>query len=1188
MYLCKLDIFGFKSFALKTSVVFNDGITAIVGPNGCGKTNIVDALRWALGEQRYSVLRSDRMEDVIFNGTKARKSVGMAEVSVTVQNNKGVLPLEYSELTITRRLYRSGESEYFLNGTQCRLKDIQSLFMDTGMGPNAYSVIELKMVESILNDKVEERRKLFEEAAGVTKYKIRRKETLKKLEDIEADLVRLDDIISEVSRSVNSLIRQSKKAERYNHLIERLRSLEIDVIKRDYTTLAGRLGPLAERLKADTMLRFSIEENVIREEAQLQSYRVSEREIENRLDSARGELALWISKIMNCEQDFAVNAERERNILETIQRLQGEKESYTRRIEEMQRNEAQAVIELEKLENELAIIERDEMEHRSIHTDLESVVSQKKLDADRRRSLLLQVHEKLSQVQSEIDRYATRMEAAKNRLEKLAEDENRIASALQTVRERLSREKIKRSGILESAVRAEQKFHEMEERKQALRAEIDRLQNISFDLQGKIGERMTQLDFLSGLVSRFEGYPQSVQYLLQNREWSVTDIVTVADVVDTKETYRAAIEAALTEAAQYIVVHDIAEAITGLYLLKDQRKGRATFVCLSRIPESVAIPFSIAGEGIFGWAIDLISCPTTYLPLFQFLLRNVLIVRDAETAHRCMREHRDIRCVTLDGDLFDSNGLVRGGSNNQEEVGIIGKKEKISRLEREVQELKAALVKNQQLVERKVQEYESIDLKEYAENMKQSQQDLSTFEQHTAQMIFEEDEYVRTLSKITDERALLIEEYQRDVAEHSALLPALERCKREKESMEIEIEMESCELHRLEEEYSRSMTTLNDKHLARVGKSAEIQNILNQRDHYRDSFLELHRLVTQTEQEIVDARRLLEALLKERTSTQLTLEQWKEERRSAEERVRSVEKTLSDLRHVIEERENVLHGLRQDFNRLTSIVHETELKIEEIRHRMATLEQRARDEFELSSIETEDLSGEEDVFDLSQAKEEINVLREKIRTLGPVNPLAFEEWRKEKERLDLLLAQREDIIESRQTLTETIQEINETAKTKFLETFNEIRKNFFDVFQSLFEKGDEADIILADGEDPLEARIDIIAKPSGKRPHSIEMLSQGEKTLTAIALLFSIYLVKPSPFCILDEVDAPLDDANIDRFLRILRSFSDNIQFIIVTHNKKTMAAADTLYGVTMEEEGVSKIVAVNFTTDAVSQFIHN
>ncbi|MBR9975690.1 MAG: chromosome segregation protein SMC [Bacteroidetes bacterium] len=1186
MYLSKLELFGFKSFANKTNVVLNDGVTAIVGPNGCGKTNIVDALRWALGEQRYSTLRSDKMEDVIFNGTKVRKPIGMAEVSLTIENNKGILPLEYNELTITRRVYRSGESEYLLNRTICRLKDILNLFMDTGMGANAYSVIELKMVETILSDKMEERRRLFEEAAGVTKYKARRKEALRKLSDVDSDLLRVDDIITEVGKTVNSLNRQAKKAERYNEYMDRLRLLEVDVLQRDYNNLFRRLVPLEERLRVTIEERESMATRMDEEEVLLDAHRNDERDIEHRLDERREEFSGLVARINETRQQLLVNEERERSLLQRAARLKEDKDNNEVRITEIETRKGQLTHEMEDCVSELEALESESGVLRETHRTIEEQVSQKKLQAESRQQRRMELMQQHAQLQNEIDRLGARSETIERLRARLADEDADAERNLASMRAQLSEVDAGQATLSDTVVEAEREFHRMEEHKQSLRNEIDLLQNRAFEIQGLIGEKMTRIDFINGLVDRLEGYNESVQHLLRNRDWSASRYGTIADAVNTREDLRVAVEAVLGDAAHYILVNDMNEAVSGLQNLKEHRKGKATFAVLARIPEVSSSTFPIAGDGIIGWAADLVRYEAHYNRLFTMLLRHVLIVRDAEVAHGCIREYPEIHCVTLGGDIFDSRGLVRGGSHGQEEGSMIGKKDQIAALSRDVDQLKKQLLENQEFLEDKNLEYSGIDLRAYAEKMKQTQQELSAHERRIAQMMFEIEKFERILQKNAEERTRLEEEGGQIDARQGELRPQAEALRAQQADVEEEVRREHDVLAELERNYNQSNEAVSGANVRVVQKRGDIQNLRNEFDRLSVSLHETEHALETAAQEIVDSEESARGLVDVISRLRFELQEMEEVHATSREAVRQIEQELEAKRSELLGIEKALHDDRQKQTQNINLVHEIDLKVSEIKQRIISLEERAREEFEIELARGDE--AEDDVFDLAQEREEINDLRQKIRVLGPVNPLAFEEWKEEKERFDLLTEQRQDLITSQQTLRDTIREINETAKQKFSETFSLIRENFIKIFKSLFDEGDEADLILQENEDPLEARIDIIAKPRGKRPHSIDMLSGGEKTLTAIALLFAIYLVKPSPFCILDEVDAPLDDANVDRFIRIIGEFSHSTQFIVVTHNKRTMAAADTLYGVTMEEEGISKLVAVDFGKDAIAKYAQN
>ncbi len=1186
MYLSKIEIIGFKSFANKTALQLNNGITAIVGPNGCGKTNIVDALRWSLGEQRYSTLRSDKMEDVIFNGAKHRKPTGMAEVSLTIQNNKGILPVEYEEVTITRRVFRSGDSDYLLNRTPCRLKDIVGLFMDTGMGPNAYSVIELKMVETILSDKTEERRRLFEEAAGITKYKNRRKEALRRLDEVQADVIRADDIISEISKAVNSLHRQARKAERYNEFQEKLHTLELDVLQRDYTSLCRRLDPLQEKLSSERSERDSVNVRVEKAEALLHVYRAEEREIEDALEAIRMEHDEHRSEINTTEQGYLVSLEKRKSVEQDIERLTGTIRTSNEEMEQLTLRRTRIEAALTERQFELDVLQKEVEERRSAHQVNDTQFSRKKLEVSARQEEKMDLVQSVSRMENELHNIENQRLLIHRRIDALRMDREHTQPVLDDLRQRFTSQFGDTGELGEQVVQAERNFHAMEERKQRLKAEVDELQGTAFELQGRIGERMTRIDFLNGLVDRLEGFSESVQHLLRNTEWSTSKLTTVADAVNCADDMRVAIEAALGDAPHYIIVNDLSEAVSGLQHLKQNAKGKATFVCLSHVPACEPVPFPLKGEGAIGWAFDMVSFQTRHADLFRYLLRNILIVRDSETANRCIRDYPDVRCITLAGDVFDSSGFVRGGSALKDEGSLIGKREQIALLEKETTELKHRLEENQKLLSTRNTEYLAIDLRRHAEEIKNAQQKQSQYEQAVAQMRFEIDKNERVLETIGGELERLQSQLGELDARKAALTPELDAASTDKALLDETDRMESVALSDLERRYQQSLQDFHASNLTVVQKRAECDSLRADIDRIERTLTETSARIAAAEVSISEKRTSLDSLSASIAELAEKSETLKNQYKDFGAQISEVEQKLVAKRAEVDALEQTLQRERSRHSQSIALVHEIELKVTEIGQRLENLQQRAKEEFD-HTLELHEI-GEEDVFDLAQAREEISDLKMKLKALGLVNPLAFEEWKKEKERLDVLLLQRTDLMEAEKTLKETILEINVTAQQKFRDTFNEVRTNFITIFKTLFEQGDEADLLIEENVDPLEARIDIIAKPRGKRPHTIEMLSGGEKTLTAIALLFAIYLVKPSPFCILDEVDAPLDDANIDRFIRIIKQFSKNTQFIIVTHNKRTMEAADTLFGVTMEEEGVSKLVAVQFNDETIARFSSN
>lgn len=1179
MYLSKLEIIGFKSFATKTTVLFDSGISAIVGPNGCGKTNIVDSIRWVLGEQRYSALRSEKMEDVIFNGTKNRKALGMAEASLVIENTKGILPSEYTQVTIGRRVYRSGESEYLLNKVPCRLKDILDLFMDTGMGPDAYSVIELKMIETILSDKTDERRRLFEEAAGVTKYKHRRKAAYRKLESVQADLVRVNDIVSEVQKAVNTLERQAKKAEQYNDVRGRLKTLEIDVMEREYAQLVSRVLPLDERLSTLSEDKNRIDVDLSNEESQLESLRSGMAGVEKRLAEAQRDLSIYLDKIHRVEEKNLVAAERSKALHNNIQRYQSDKIELHK---EMQEIEALKVT-LEKRILDLGLQERE------LSTTLEAGRTElqefeKHLDA--KKSELQSLNDRTIQLVHEIAEKNTEQDRRKGRAEHLqgraahAEEETaayelEIQRLNGEIAELLANDKQLRKSYAE----AELGFSAAETRKKQLRDEIDALKRKEVELRSEIERRQAKVDFLKGLLESHEGLSEGVRFLATSEGWKPSRKTTVADAVRADERFRVAIESALGDFAELLVVDTDEDAEQATEILKQAQRGKATFACLNRLPQissRMAVPQM---EGVFGWAAELAQYDQALAPLFRVLLDRVLIVDSMETATKVATRMVGVRCITVEGELATGLGIRRGGSKRQDEGGTIGKQSQIEELERESTGFHSSLEELRSGIAAIVTAHDGIDLKVYADGVKSIEKEMNGVEMKIAQLQFEKKRAEDIIAKNKEEIYSLTTESGNLTSEITLASPLLEQLNNEKTEVERRVGAAASEFDALELEWTSRSTSVSDLGIQVVTLKGELQNAQGELHRSDETVANILSTVERRNNDIRTAEEEVsqtQALVDENESV---LSGMRLELSALEENKVTIETEFAHVREEAHRIELKIKDERRHHDDSLKATHDLELKITELRGKIDHLKARALEEFELT-LELKTYPDNE-FMDFAAMREEIQSLRDKIKTLGNINFAAFEEYNSEKERCEFLTAQRLDLLEAEKTLLETIEEINSTAQRKFLDTFGQIRQNFIETFKSLFDPGDECDLKLEEDVDPLEARIEIVAKPRGKRPTSIDLLSGGEKTLTATALLFAIYLVKPSPFCILDEVDAPLDDANVDRFTRILQKFSNNTQFIVVTHNKRTMEAAKALYGVTMEEEGISKLVTVRFNQGA-------
>lgn len=1179
MYLSKLEVIGFKSFAQKVNLTFDSGISAIVGPNGCGKTNIVDAIRWVLGEQRYSALRSEKMEDVIFNGTKTRKPLGMAEASLVIENTKGILPSEYSQVTVSRRVYRSGESEYLLNKVPCRLKDILDLFMDTGMGADAYSVIELKMVETILSDKADERRRLFEEAAGVTKYKHRRKAAYRKLESVQADLVRVNDIVSEVQKAVTTLERQAKKAGQFNDVRSRLKSMEIDLMEREYAQLFSRIKPLEERLSALSFDKDKIDTDLSQEEGLHETLRGTMSDLEKRLLETQRDVSQQMEKIHQVEQKNLIAVERIKALHDNIARFENEKKELH---DERTNLEALKITLHERIGERTGELGRATEDLRRAQEELrvyEQRLNAKKSDLQSLNDRTIALVHEIAEKQAVLDKKKGRVENLLGRSMHAAEESASYESEIVRLDGQIAILTAQDKQLRKAFTEAEMRFYEAESKKKELRERLDELHRKEVEIQSEIERKKARADFLKGLIESREGLSEGTRYLCTADAWKSSRKLTVADAIYAEPDYRTAIESALGEFAGCLIVDSPEDAEDGIDLLKQEHRGKATFVCLNRVPEIRSRHRFPKIPGIIGWAGTLARFDAVYAPLFRLILDRVLIVDNATTAAHVAESLSGVRCVTLDGEVVTGFGLERGGSKRHDEGGAIGKQAQIEDIQKEIESLNGEVALLHSAQRETSTEHDAISLKEISDGVKSLEKEMSAVEIRIAQLQFEKKRAGDIISKNAEELESVSGESEALTAEIAAATPELEALKREKTEIERRVGGVSKELESLEAEWNERTKVAHDLGIALVTLKGDLQNAHNDLKRADTTISDILSTLERRNDDIVRGRDDIAAAAAGMEETDRILRGLKEELATVEARRTSVERESAHIRNEIHRIELKIRDERRHHDDSLKAVHELEMKIVDLRAKTEHIRARALEEYEMA-IELKTYQ-EDEFVDFAALREGIQSLRDKMKSLGNINFAAFEEYNSEKERYEFLSFQRKDLLEAEKTLLATIEEINATAQKKFLDTFGQIRVNFIETFKSLFDPGDECDLKLEEDVDPLEAKIEIVAKPRGKRPTSIELLSGGEKTLTATALLFAIYLVKPSPFCILDEVDAPLDDANVDRFTRILRKFSNNTQFIVVTHNKRTMEAANALYGVTMEEEGVSKLVTVRFSHGA-------
>lgn len=1192
MYLSKVEILGFKSFAQKTLVQFKPGITSIVGPNGCGKTNIVDAIRWVLGEQKSSALRSDKMENVIFNGTSARKPMGMAEVSLTIQNTKGILDTEYTDVTITRRIFRSGESEYLLNKNICRLKDITNLFLDTGIGANAYSVIELKMVETILSNKADERRIMFEEAAGVNKYKLRRRLALRKLDEVKSDLTRVNDIVSEVEKKVNSLERQAKRADKYNRISLTLRELELDLAEREIALFSRQKEDAKKTKDEEFSKKLSIESDLNRLDDQLKEIKTSLSEIEHLLQNKRNEITSVTKNIYDVQKLISVSEERKNSLDKNIARYKQELEELHSQLHDAEESILQGDITLKNFDVELS---SNELNLKSIE---ESVILLKE-QVENKKDALNIYSDKLLESFKEITGKENDLSNIERNLEEKNDSIARLNSKIQTLTGNIA----KTVGFIEELgqerAEADRKLSEAEalySSKQKEKAELENrlneLRKKELEDQSVINSLSNKINFIRNLIDNLEGVSKGAKSLIENTDWAAGEKILLAHSGNCKEDYRFAIEAALRNNLNNVLIQSLDDLKNGIEYLKKNEIGRASFflkrnlvnqnrgvferlfeLTLKRKAKKISLE-----KGFIGWCSSFIHTEDKWKPFFDDLLGKTAMVDSFDTALALTNRYKGFSFVTLSGDMIDSNGIVDAGSEPKIDDSLFGRKQLLEKLERELPQKQFEMDNLRRQIEETLSAISNIDLKVFSERGRMLINDLSNVEKQIARFEFEKNKASDEIEKARHEIQQLAADSNQIDNKRQRLLTELEslnslKLKAEKEKENLEIDFKASE-----DEYNRASSLLNSIILGMERLKGEKRNTKNSIKRAQDSIENIKRSISKRELDISSSEEELSTIAKLVAEKKTELQQLEDSMRLLVNEENEINLKHDEIKSRIDEIEKEQSLLRKERDLISELIHSAEMKISELTIKISNISENITESYshkpELKHFD--DL----DSFNFAQRTEEVHNLKQQIKNLGPINLLAYSEFEEEKERLDFLLGQRNDLIESEKDVLKTIAEINSTAQKLFLDTFEKIRENFIQIFRTLFDEGDEADLRLEDNTDPLESKIEIIAKPKGKRPTSIELLSGGEKTLTAIALLFAIYLVKPSPFCILDEIDAPLDDANIDRFTRILNEFKKDTQFIVVTHNKRTMESAESLYGVTMQEEGVSKIVSVRFNED--------
>lgn len=1186
MYLKNIEVHGFKSFAQKINFEFHNGITGIVGPNGSGKSNVGDAVRWVLGEQSAKQLRGGNMQDVIFSGTELRKPLSFASVAITLDNSDHKLPVEFNEVTVTRRLYRSGESEYLINGSNCRLKDIQEMFYDTGIGKEGYSIIGQGQIDKILSGKPEDRRELFDEAAGIVKFKRRKNTTIKKLDEERQNLVRVTDILTELTRQLEPLEKQSETAKIYLAKREELRELDVNLFLLDYEHTGKLLEELEEKLQNTES---ELEETK-------EAYEQTKVEYE-RLEQELEELNSRLEELKERQQQNALTRQQHEGQIQVLEEqiLAGKQNSahYRNRLETLG----------EELQKRTSDKERFSEEKEELRDKLA-----------RQRQRLKEETEHLENIQAEASACAAAVEDGKNEIIEILNSRATTKGKVQRFDAMMEQLDIRKAAVSQRILHLKTEEEELaSERKKAqsrydsvthsidsMNAECIRLDGEVQKLQDKLKEQSRQMEIgqtayhreasrlesLKNITERYDGYGNSIRRVMEQKSREPGIKGVVADIIHVQKDYEVAIETALGGSIQNIVTDNEQTAKRMIEFLKKNRFGRATFLPLSNISARGGISQRevLRETGVIGTADTLVKADPEYNSLVQYLLGRVLVVDHIDHAIAIGKKYRhSLRMVTIEGESLSPGGSMTGGAfkNNS---NLLGRRREIEELEnsvgllkKELQELQASIGDN-----RSRRNVLRDAIADFQEKLRQQYVDQNTARMNLEQMDEKTANIQKNYHQIDREKEELRRQAGEIRADHSTIAKELEESQRDEKELETFIETKQKELEDWRAEEASKQKELERIRLDEAG--------LSQQEHYLQE--NLIRLLGEMEAFQRESRELEEKLkisieetqrkqegiqnLKDAvdacSSLDQELQRQRDEKQAQKEAKNTSHKAFFEKRDQLSERTSLLD---KECFRLKSQAE----KIEEQRETQISY---MWEEYEITPNNALTYQKEE-LTDRQEMKKDISRIKDEIRKLGSVNVNAIEDYKELLERHTFLSGQYEDLVQAEKTLESIIQELDEGMRRQFAEKFHDIQREFDKAFKELFGGG-KGTLELSEDEDILEAGIKIISQPPGKKLQNMMQLSGGEKALTAIALLFAIQNLKPSPFCLLDEIEAALDDSNVGRFASYLRKLTKNTQFIIITHRRGTMNAADRLYGITMQEKGVSTLVSVDLVENQLSK----
>ena len=1177
MYLKRIEMQGFKSFADKTVLEFKPGITTVIGPNGSGKSNISDAIRWVLGEQSMKSLRGAKSEDIIFAGTQARKSLGFAEVSIVIDNNDNKLPIEYSEVTVTRKIYRSGETGYFINKVPCRLKDILELFMDTGIGKDGYSIIGQGKIDEILSNKSEDRRHIFEEAAGIVKYRTRKQESEKKLEQTKLNLLRINDILAEIEANIEPLKLQSDKAKQFLDLREELKSIEVGLFIYNINTYKEKL----EQLVKDEDIITSQKEA---EDGKMEALQASKEELRQVVDDITAQIENMqnigfesSNKIEKINSEIGISNERIQNNSANKQRLEAEILEVKSRIEELKEEQKQKLEKKTNLTSNKEKFEKELAEKEAELAELSKKLSAKELEIEGKKQIVQDNIDKKYELAAEINTQDVNYENLEKRKKQLKNEIDSVISELDSTR--YGKNEISK-GFYDIESKRNIAVEKLEKSVQAKEQNMQKLKQYEDEISKlTYTQRMKQArhQFLIETEKEKEGYNKTVKSLLVacDKDSSLNKGIhgVLANLISVEKEYETAIEMCLGQALQNVVTSTEQDAKKMIEYLRSNSLGRASFLPIASV-QGKKLDKLTKMDGVIGIASDLVKSKKEYEQIILSLLGRTVVVEDMDTAIALAKKDKySFRIVTLKGDIISSSGSISGGSVQTKTVNILGRSREIEDLEKELKKLEKQIadktaekeeyassigdsIEETAKLEKELQEIEIIYATE-KQKMVAVEENITRLENRLAKL----KEEVTQTEKQKEENRLLKEQKETEIQTLTQQIEELNKVIEEfalnnKDNQKYidDLNFDITNLKISVTSFDESESSIEEM-VERI--SQDIKNNEQSIENKNQNILAINEENTKLEQTITEYNAQIEQIKQEVTNSGTKVEELKQERIAKNEK-------LVNTENEIQSQFSTLESLKEQIIKL-------DVKKTKLEQDLQQVVESLWNEYELTPNSTEEYQKPNNV---ATAQKQVNSLRNKIKDLGSINIDSIEEYKKTKERYDFMSEQRLDLENTASKLRKIIGDMTTTMQNQFKEKFELINKNFNEVFTELFNGG-KAELILENEENILECGIDIRVQPPGKKLQNMMLLSGGEKAFTAIALLFAILKINPAPFCILDEIEAALDDVNVYRFAEYLKKFCKQTQFLVITHRKGTMEAGDSVYGVTMEENGISKLLSI-------------